>query len=268
VTARRFPIPRIRVRWSRGRIDSPAGFLFFSLVAHVSGFCLVAAASSRMGGFAPPPPDPGFTVELASLPPAGSLDAGSPPAAAASRTAPSPEPPAKPVVTLPANPRKTVEVVKPAAPPPKPDTAKTPTPAPIGGNPPPGGASPAEANPAGPVNPSATGAPGTPGVEGGVGSLDEPGSPQASYVGRVVARLKAVWVRPVLPDAAVRRVIVTFTLQTDGSVRDVAVEVPSDYEPLDRSALGAVASAVPFPPFPRQWQIASLSQRIVFELTP
>lgn len=108
-------------------------------------------------------------------------------------------------------------------------------------------------------------------IPGGVAGLETDDPLTADwYVGLVVARLSNAWrQRPVLPAGSdPRRVVVGFTVQRDGRVRDVRVAVPSGYAPLDYSAMRAVSSIEKLPPLPRQYELDELSARFVFELLP
>lgn len=108
-------------------------------------------------------------------------------------------------------------------------------------------------------------------IPGGIAGLetDEPFTADW-YVGLVVARLSEAWRdRPVLPyGAPPQRVVVAFTILADGRVAKPRVLVPSEYAPLNYSALRAVRSIQRFPTLPRSYERDSLSARFVFELVP
>lgn len=262
-------LPRFRIRVTRGGADSLSWFILFSLLAHVSLMWGLTGLQALLPRHAPArPPDPGFFVSLAELPPGG----GPLPRAAAT---PVEEPPAKPEPAPevpPPPPEKPKEVLLPE----KPKEAK---PRPEASKPPPSSTTKTAEEPVAPAarpGPDTSGAgiegappgPGVPGGEGDVMSLDLPDFEHAWYTARVVSRLKGVWRRPHLPDAISRSATIAFTIMRDGSVRDVRVETSSGYEPLDISAVRSVYDAAPLPPLPARWEGDALPARMVYEVTP
>src|SRR5262249_53712747 len=85
-------LPRVRVRFSRAPADPLSGYALLSLVAHGAAFGLIAAVLALPSRPAKPP-DPGFFVRLAELPPAGGGAAAVPdvPRPAEPKPAPKPE---------------------------------------------------------------------------------------------------------------------------------------------------------------------------------
>jgi len=83
-------------------------------------------------------------------------------------------------------------------------------------------------------------------------------------------KLQSAWQRPMYPPGATEPIPVgvRFRIRRDGSVQDVAVELPSPMPALDASALRAVYSAAPFPPLPAQFTADSLGVSIRFTLAP
>lgn len=256
--------PLVRVRVAGG--DDPlTGFILLSLFVHAAGIALIASGL-LWPRRTPPPPDPGFFVSLADLPPAGGGSAAVPePPRPVEPEPPKPapkpepvEPPKKKEVLLP---EKHTDTPKKAAP------AKPSKPEPAAKTPP----HPADAStPSGGEGSPGTAGPGVPGgVPGGQGSRVEiPDFEQAWYTALLLTRLKAVWKPPHLPADAIRSVTVSFVIRRNGSVDQVEVVTPSNYEPLNASAIRAVFDAAPLPRLPAQEPRDSVPARMVFEPQP
>lgn len=232
-----------------------------------------SATTDRLG--------PAMTVRLAgprNLPPRGGVPQGT--------TAPRPAPEAAPAET----PAPRVQHVEPVRSP-KGATRRLATEKPLRPTPRPSGATaqPAElptgepepepdvaAGPA-TAGPEAGGAPsGLPGlpegpIAGGIAGLDTSQLGGADwYAGLLVTRLHEAWRdRPVLPAGSdPRRTVVSFVIERDGRVTEIATAEPSGYTLLDTSALRAVGSLRRLPPLPPQFRGDRLRARYVFELLP
>src|SRR5262245_33481065 len=98
-------LPRVRVTFRTRRLDSPEAFTLLSLIGHVAAIGAAFAVASLAPSRRPTPPDPGFFVSLAQLPPGGGA-AMEPPAPKAEAPAP-PAPPKPKEVLLPEKPKET-----------------------------------------------------------------------------------------------------------------------------------------------------------------
>ena len=256
---------RIRVRVLLPR-PSEVGSFGISLLGHLAILTAILVVGSRRG--ISNAPLPAMTVRLAApaaapLKPRASASKPRKPAVQTpAKTSPSPKPKKKASNRIQARTPKTV-VDRPkgatAQPERLPEAEPRPSPEPT------------------PPQPAATGTgkeesvlPEGP-IPGGIAGLetDEPFTADW-YVGLVVARLSEAWRdRPVLPyGAPPQRVVVAFTILADGRVTQARVLVPSEYAPLNYSALRAVQSIRRFPSLPRSYERESLSARFVFELVP
>ena len=261
------PLPRFRVSVRSGGFDSLTGFTLLSLLAHLLVAGAAVAAASIIPAPRAYPPDPGFFVRLADLPPGGGMQAGQAPgeeAPGAARTqASTPE-----RVVIPDVPEKRRAT---EAPKPRPADGRDKTaadrPAAEAGSPRAGGGGAAGGGEAAGGGAGPPG-PGVPGGEGTISSVEISDFPHAWYTARLVSTLRGVWRRPFLQGDTALSVMVTFVIRRDGEVEDVTVTTPSGYEPLDLSAVRAVYDAKPLPPLPAQWPGATLSVGILFELTP
>jgi protein TonB len=241
------PVPR---GWTAGAAWKGAGA---SLFLHLFvGAAMVVALPG-------PPKATPLVIDLTLLPPAGIARRPVPPSFTAS-VKPSrvpgtdvlPEPPTLPALPPVANPPEATAPASPVAvaekmgapvpgPPHAPAAASAATPAPTG---------------QGPVKAAAGGLPGISGA---------PPPPSADFA----------WIRDAIqgaiayPATARRmgwegKVVVSFQLLSDGSVRDVRVVQGSGHAALDRGAIDAVRNASPFPPSPVEAEVIT---PVVYRLT-
>lgn len=252
-----------------------------SFVLHAAGFGIAVGLPRLLPRSAAPPPV--YVVDLVSLP--VSAPGAPPPGGTVAPAAPAPAP---------SKPEKTIKIPEPAAkktPPKKPavkkedrvEPRKTPDkPAPT----PTQSKTPAAAAAASP-EPEATTAPGPgqgtastpggsgppaarPGVEGGTGS----GGTDAYtfYYALLDRKIRGAWKKPLDPESLASRqhlaCLVTLSLSSSGRVLSLDLAQTSGFEPLDRSAIRAVQDAEPFPPFPYQLGVSTLTINFEFVLTP
>jgi protein TonB len=152
---------------------------------------------------------------------------------------------------------------------PRPKTKKEPKPTPEKAAPtrtaPAGASGPAEAEPG-----SASGAAGPP--QPGAASVAMAGgvdSAFAWYRDSVVGAILTQWRRPVLDGLSEPLdVLIAVEILPDGDVRNLRVDQSSGVPALDRSALRAVADAVPLPPLPMHWPEATWNVAIIFRQHP
>ena len=75
---------------------------------------------------------------------------------------------------------------------------------------------------------------------------------------KVLPRIKQRWTL-LIPDGAKGpynesgEVVISFSIQKDGSVSDLKLDQSCGIEPLDRAARGGITTSVPFPPFPQEF---------------
>jgi protein TonB len=103
-------------------------------------------------------------------------------------------------------------------------------------------------------------APVGPGVPGGTDPFGD------WYMAGVQRKIWMLWSQQVR-DAANREVVVTFTIQADGSVSDVSASAPSGVFLLDQAAQRAVLNAAPFGPLPRDYGTNRITIRAIFRPT-
>ncbi len=111
--------------------------------------------------------------------------------------------------------------------------------------------------------------PGTGDGSSSVASLDILGSEYDWYTSSITAKLKRHWNRPLL--GGVREtltVVVSFTIQADGSVTDVDLQTSSGVPSIDRSALRAIIDSAPLPRIPPQLHEKTLPARFEFRWHP
>jgi protein TonB len=111
--------------------------------------------------------------------------------------------------------------------------------------------------------------PGTGDGSSSVASLDILGSEYDWYTSSITAKLKRNWNRPLL--GGVREtltVVVSFTIQADGSVTDVDIQTSSGVPSIDRSALRAIFDSAPLPRIPPQLHENTLPARFEFRWHP
>ncbi|MGB7631601.1 MAG: energy transducer TonB [Candidatus Deferrimicrobium sp.] len=236
------PVPR---GWTRGAAWRGAGA---SILLHLFvGAGMIVALSG-------PPEAPPQVIDLTLLPPAGIDRHPAPPAFLAAEkpsrdagTAFLPKPPALPSSPIVANPPDETAPANPSDP-----AAKRSASAP-GFPHPPIAASPTTGQ--GPATATAGSPPGTSGA----------GFPAGDF-----AWIRDAIQRAIAYPATARRmgwegkVVVTFQLLSDGSVRDVRVVQGSGHAALDRGAIDAVRNASPFPRSPGKAEVIT---PIVYRLT-
>ena len=246
---------RIRIVARVGRRSALPRYLLGSVLAHglfVAALVLFPALRPKKTVV----PD-ALVVSLVAAP-RPSVATPAPPAPAPPREAPretarleTREPP--PVKPLPENPKPKKK------PPPKaaaqaPKAAPTPVPpkgADSGGTP--------GASAAGPSGPSGA----TVAMEGGVDSAF------GWYRDSVVSAILTQWRRPVLDGlTSPIDVLIAVEILPDGSVRNLRVDRSSGVPALDRSALRAVADAVPLPSLPMHWPGPTWNVAIIFRQHP
>ncbi|HUD73015.1 MAG TPA: TonB family protein, partial [Dongiaceae bacterium] len=88
------------------------------------------------------------------------------------------------------------------------------------------------------------------------------------YLAFLKRAIEKAWNRPVYTGADTKSATVSLSLSRAGRVLKLELSQPSGYEPLDRSLLRAVRDAEPFPAFPADLTIETLSPQIVFDLKP
>lgn len=99
-----------------------------------------------------------------------------------------------------------------------------------------------------PPNP-ATPQPGNPATEAGVSAAAIEGGdfPYTIYIDRMTTLIGSRFFRP---QGANTTVVIVYTIERDGTIRDAAVESPSGNGALDRAALRAVVESSPLGPLP------------------
>jgi len=90
-------------------------------------------------------------------------------------------------------------------------------------------------------------------VRDGIGLFDTGGFPMGEYRDVISARVRARWLRPSNIIGSMRRTTVVFYIDRNGNIDNLRVEVSSGNRTLDTGALGAVNSAAPFPPLPKDF---------------
>ncbi len=258
---------------STGVLAPPAtpwsGWVTVSFIIHVAGFGLAIGLPRLLPHSAGPPSV--YVVDLVSLP--VSVAGAPPPGGSVAPAAPAP---------VPSKPEKTIKIPEPAAkktqpkkPPGKPATTPSPAPKPEAA----AAKTPAEAGTVATTTPGqATGtvAGGSgppadrPGVAGGTGSGGT--DARTFYYSLLDRKIRGAWKKPLDPENLAARsnlaCLVTLSLSSSGRVLALDLERTSGFEPLDRSALRAVQDAEPFPPFPYQLGVSTLTIKLEFVLTP
>jgi TonB family protein len=246
--------------------------LVLSLVLHVAGFGAALGLPRLLPRGSQGPPV--YVVDLVALPagPVTVAPAAPPPQAKSSPAPPKAEKP----IALPERQPKKAPPKKPPAPredekrsePKKPDpsreTAKDTSP--------PGtdaGRAAATTGPAAGALPGAAGDAGTrPGGAGGTGG--KPTDEYNFYFSLLRRKIDAAWKKPLDPtsQAVGSSATITLTLSSSGRVTRLDLTRPSGFDSLDRSVLRAVQDAEPFPPFPYQLGVDTLTVNFEFVLTP
>jgi TonB family protein len=218
----------------------------------------------------PPPAEPPVTQAPVNRKPPKPAEEPPKPAPAAPvlpQPAPRDTPPAKPEKPKPEKPKAAVpdKRVDPTTlpkvlPPPRELLAKR-----LGAN----DAKPPDAPPSPPANPalpnrpgSTTGSPaGTQAVGSSVATLDNPDFTYDYYIAQLLSSIDHNWTRPPVGNGV--RAVVSFRIQRDGSIADLAVRESSSFDNFDLAALRAVQNAAPFPPLPRAYRHDSLGVNLI-----
>lgn len=95
-----------------------------------------------------------------------------------------------------------------------------------------------------------------------VATFDNPDFTYGYYVDRMLALIRAHWVRP--PMGSGVEVMVHFRIGGDGEISDIDIRRSSGYSSFDLAALRAVRSASPLPPLPRGYDQDSLGVNLIF----
>ncbi len=111
-----------------------------------------------------------------------------------------------------------------------------------------------------PDNPTTTPEPAV--GETGVSALEGGDFPYTIYIDNMKRLIGQHWLRPQMGGAP--KMIVRFTIERDGSIRDAAVELPSGNATFDRAALRAVLEASPLPPLPFGYNGTYLGVHLTF----
>jgi periplasmic protein TonB len=231
--------------------------LVLSLILHLAGFGIALGLPHLMPRVRPGAPV--YVVDLVALPagpPAASPappEAG-PPAKSAARKAAPPKP-EKPVKIPERDTRKqpTKKAPEPKKPePPKPDARSKAAPAPAV---PPKETPKETSTGSAPSTTPAGGAPGTAGGQAsGAGGTGAAADAYSFYTTLLKRNIEYAWRKPRYPEDQTGHgaptVLIRVTLTSSGRALNVEVVTPSGYEAMDRSVLGAVQDAQPFPPFP------------------
>jgi TonB family protein len=132
-----------------------------------------------------------------------------------------------------------------------------------------GAAEPQPPTPAAPPNPalpnragSTTGNPaGTAALGSSVATLDNPDFTYDYYIAQLLSSIDHNWTRPPVSNGV--RAVISFRIQRDGSIADLAVRESSSFDNFDLAALRAVQNAAPFPPLPRAYRRDSLGVNLL-----
>lgn len=121
--------------------------------------------------------------------------------------------------------------------------------------------------PAAPENaPPRPGAPtgsavGTAAVGSSIAGLDNPDFTYDYYIAQLLSSIDRNWTRP--PVGSGVRAVISFHIQRDGSIADLAVRETSGFDTFDLAALRAVQNASPFPPLPRGYRHETLGVNLI-----
>lgn len=238
--------------------------IILSLALHLAGFGAALGLPRLLPRGSKGPPV--YVVDLVTLP-AGLLSAapaGAPPAPP--KAAPAPPKAEKPIALPDRQPKKTPAKKPPAprGPEPRREPAKEAAP--------PQAATGSAAGATAPAAGALPGAPGGAGTQiGGAGGTGGRATDEYNfYLSLLDRKIRAAWKKPLDPtgQAVGLLVTITLTLSSSGRVTGLDLTRPSGFDPLDRSALRAVQDAEPFPPFPYQLAMDSLTVNFEFKLTP
>jgi TonB family protein len=114
----------------------------------------------------------------------------------------------------------------------------------------PAAAAPSEPKP-GPPGAATGAAAGKLAVGSSIAGLDNPDFTYDYYIAQLVSRIDQNWTRP--PVGTSVRAVISFRIQSDGSISDLTVRESSGFDTFDLAALRAVQNASPFPPLPRAY---------------
>ena len=92
--------------------------------------------------------------------------------------------------------------------------------------------------------------------------MDMPNFPYPWYITQVRTALWNQWSSGIPAEAG--EAMVSFTIMREGKVVDLRIESSSGDRGFDRSALGAVQAAAPFPPLPREFTDSFLKVHVKF----
>jgi TonB family protein len=241
-----------------------------SLAIHLTGFGLALGLPRWLPRRAAGPAV--YVVDLVSLPAGPAM--ASPDPAPAAPAPPKPAPPkAEKPIKLPGKaapktpPRNKTKQPEPEEKP-EPETKKPEPVAAAPEKPASTGGAVAGGATAGGTTPGAAGIPG--GTGAGAGGTGGRADEYTFYLSLVERKIKGAWRRPP-PNPLLsgkREAKVRLTVTGSGRVTASDLAAPSGYDPLDRSALRAVQDAQPFPPFPYQIGVPSLTVDVVFDWDP
>ena len=101
---------------------------------------------------------------------------------------------------------------------------------------------------------------------GGGNNQQIPGIPSdfhfTSYIQRMLALIEARWYKPVVP--ADTRALVRFTINRDGRLSRIELELSSGNSSFDRAALRSLYATNPLPPLPPAYRKPSLTVHLTF----
>ena len=97
-------------------------------------------------------------------------------------------------------------------------------------------------------------------------SLDTKDKRYVSYAKVIKERLMRYWEYPreARENLIEGKVLVLFTLNTQGHLKDIKILLPSSYEILDKETLRTIRTASPFPPFPGSVTVKRLNIKANF----
>jgi TonB family protein len=253
--------PQAELRWRTT--------LVLSLVLHAAGFGAALGLPRLLPRGSQGPSV--YVVDLVSLP-AGPVTASPAAPPAAPKAAPPPPKAEKPIALPERQPKKTPAKKPPA---PRETEKRSETKAPDPARQPAKETPPPKTGPEGAAAATtrATGAvPGDAGTRaGGAGGTGGRASDEYNfYLSLVKRKIDAAWKKPLDPtgQAIGSLATITLTLSSSGRVTRLDLTRPSGFDSLDRSVLRAVQDAEPFPPFPYQLGVDTLTVNFEFVLTP
>jgi protein TonB len=251
---------RVKLRLAEGPDTRIMGMVGYSVAGHIV-FLLLMLFLPRVIPREPPPPVL-LTAQIVSLP---DQQVGGAPPPEPVRSGPTPEERAEEAA------REARKREAPEAPP-LPDKPKPPQ----RNKPKPPAAKPVtkkevakpEPAPATPLTQGVGLGAGTPDTGSGVPSVSSASFPYQYYRTIMVNLIRSRWSRPLTPGLAEPlRCAVAFVISKNGQISNVSLSVPSDFPPLDDSAVRAVLDTNPLPPLPYQYTTSSVRAELIFELT-